>query len=127
MCVRESKYQIETFSALLALCGGNSPVPSEFPSQRPVTRSFDVFRAWINRLINNCEAGDLRRRLAYYDVIVMQWRRGWLWRCLFVFVGAEFGLRLTMNIEQYEYMPGPNSDAGVKVIGLTNVQLMNYF
>ena len=22
---------------------GNSPVPSEFPSQRPVTRSFDVF------------------------------------------------------------------------------------
>ena len=32
-----------TFSALLALCGGNSPVTSEFPSQRPVTRSFDVF------------------------------------------------------------------------------------
>ena len=31
------------FSALLALCAGNSPVTSEFPSQRPVTRSFDVF------------------------------------------------------------------------------------
>ena len=25
------------------LCGGNSPVPGEFPTQRPVTRSFDVF------------------------------------------------------------------------------------
>ena len=25
------------------LCAGNSPVPGEFPSQRPVTRSFDVF------------------------------------------------------------------------------------
>ena len=25
------------------LCGGNSPVTGEFPSQRPVTRSFDVF------------------------------------------------------------------------------------
>ena len=34
---------METFSALLALCAGNSQVSSEFPSQRPVTRSFDVF------------------------------------------------------------------------------------
>ena len=34
---------METFSALLALCEGNSPVTSEFPSQRPVTRRFDVF------------------------------------------------------------------------------------
>ena len=31
------------FSALLAVCAGNSPVPGEFPTQRPVTRSFDVF------------------------------------------------------------------------------------
>ena len=31
------------FSALLALCAGNSPVTGEFRSQRPVTRSFDVF------------------------------------------------------------------------------------
>ena len=30
-------------SASLALCAGNSPVTGEFPSQRPVTRSFDVF------------------------------------------------------------------------------------
>ena len=34
---------MEAFSALLALCAGNSPVPAEFSSQRPVTRSFDVF------------------------------------------------------------------------------------
>ena len=33
---------METFSALLAICAGNSPVPGEFPTQRPVTRSFDV-------------------------------------------------------------------------------------
>ena len=32
----------ETFSALLALGAGNSPVTDEFPSQRPVTRDFDV-------------------------------------------------------------------------------------
>ena len=34
---------METFSALLAICAGNSPAPGEFPTQRPVTRSFDVF------------------------------------------------------------------------------------
>ena len=37
------RHQMETFSALLALSVGNSPVPGEFPSQRPVTRSFDAF------------------------------------------------------------------------------------
>ena len=37
------RHQMETFSALLALCAENSPVPGEFPTQRPVTRSFDVF------------------------------------------------------------------------------------
>ena len=37
------RHQIETFSALLAICAGNSPVPGEFPTQRPETRSFDVF------------------------------------------------------------------------------------
>ena len=37
------RHQMETFSALLALCAGNSPVSGEFLAQRPVTRSFDVF------------------------------------------------------------------------------------
>ena len=37
------RHQMKTFSALLAICAGNSPVPGEFPTQRPVTRSFDVF------------------------------------------------------------------------------------
>ena len=37
------RHQMETFSALLAICAGNSPVPCEFPAQRPVTRSFEVF------------------------------------------------------------------------------------
>ena len=34
---------METFSVLFAICVGNSPVPDEFPAQRPVTHSFDVF------------------------------------------------------------------------------------
>ena len=56
--------QMETFSALLALYEGNSPVTGEFPSQRPVTRSFDVSSisaAWTNVWVNNRDAGDLRR------------------------------------------------------------------
>ena len=36
-------HQMETFSTLLALCAGNSPVTHEFPAQWPVTQSFDVF------------------------------------------------------------------------------------
>ena len=65
---------METFSALPALCAGNSPVTGEFPSQRPVTRRFHVFFmfAWINSWVNNRETGDLRRHRAHYDVIVIQ-------------------------------------------------------
>ena len=37
------RHQMESFSTSLAICAGNSPVNSEFPAQRPVTRSFDVF------------------------------------------------------------------------------------
>ena len=36
------RHQMETFSALLAVCAGNSPVTGEFPAQKPVTRSFDI-------------------------------------------------------------------------------------
>ena len=36
-------HQMETFSAILAICAGNSPVPGEFPAQGPVTWNFDVF------------------------------------------------------------------------------------
>ena len=85
---------METFSALLAICAGNSPVPGEFPAQRPVTRSFDAFfdvglnkrlsKQWwgcfdvffdvgLNKRgwVNNGEAGDLRRYRTHNDVIVM--------------------------------------------------------
>ena len=64
---------METFLALLALCAGNSPVTGEFPAQRPVTQSFDIFfdLKWINGWVSNREAGDLRRQCAHYDVIEM--------------------------------------------------------
>ena len=61
---------METFSALLAICAGNSPVTGEFPAQRPVTRSFDVSLICVlnKRSSNNREAGDLRCQPAHYDV-----------------------------------------------------------
>ena len=34
---------MEAFSALVAICAGISPVTGNFPAQRPVTGSFDVF------------------------------------------------------------------------------------
>ena len=37
------RHQMKAFSALLALCAGNSSVTGKFPSQRPLARSFDVF------------------------------------------------------------------------------------
>ena len=47
------RHQMETFSALLAFCVGNSPVTGEFPSQRPVTRSFDVvFDLYLNKRLS---------------------------------------------------------------------------
>ena len=67
------RHQMETFSAVLAICAGNSPVPGEFPAQRPVARSFNVFfdLRLNKRLSNQREAGDLRRYRAHYDVNVM--------------------------------------------------------
>ena len=45
---------METFSALLALYAGTSPVTGEFPSQRPITRRFDVFfELRLNKRLSN--------------------------------------------------------------------------
>ena len=43
VCTSWWRHQMKTFSALLAICAGNTPVPGEFLAQRPVTRNFDVF------------------------------------------------------------------------------------
>ena len=64
---------METFSALLAICAGNSPVPGEFPAQRPVTRGFDVFfDLRLNKRFSKQSWGWwLESYRAHYDVIVM--------------------------------------------------------
>ena len=65
---------MEAFSALLAACAGNSPVPGEFPAQRLVTRSFDFFfHLRLNKRLSKqswCWWFETLYR-AHYDVTVM--------------------------------------------------------
>ena len=63
--------QMKTFSALLAICAGNSPVTGEHKGQWRGALMFSVICAWINGWVNNREAGDLRRHRTHYDDIVM--------------------------------------------------------
>ena len=62
---------METFSTILALCEGNSAVTSEFPSQSPVTWSFDVLFdcTSTNGWVNNWDSSDLPSH--HYDITVM--------------------------------------------------------
>ena len=68
---------METFSALLALCAGNSSVPVNSPhkGQWRGALMFSLICTRINGWVNNGEAGDLRRNRADYDVTVMRPRK----------------------------------------------------
>ena len=75
------RHQMETFSELLAICAGNSPVPVNSPhkGQWRGALMFSLICARINSWVNNGEAGDLRRHRGHYDVIVMlfQYLKKW--------------------------------------------------
>ena len=66
-------HQMETFSALLAICPVNSPHKGQWRG----ALMFSMICVWING-VNNREAGDLGRYRAHYDVIVMVWNDGHL-------------------------------------------------
>ena len=59
------RHQMETFSALLAICAGNSPGTGH------AELCCFLWSAWINGWVKNREACDLRRHHAHYDVTVM--------------------------------------------------------
>ena len=67
------RHQMETFSALLAICAGNSPAPVNSPhkGQWRAALMFSLIWVWINSWVNNREAGDLRLYRVHCDVIVM--------------------------------------------------------
>ena len=68
------RHQMETFSALLALCAGNSlgPVKSPHKGQWRGALMFSLICVCINGRVNNRDAGDFRRYRAHYDVTVMR-------------------------------------------------------
>ena len=86
------RHQMETFSALLALCAGiqRSPVNSPHKDKWRGALMFSLIWAWINGWVNNGEAGDLRRHRAHYDVILMD--SGWP-----VFNNSDNGYQPSVN------------------------------
>ena len=63
---------METFSALLVLCAGNSPVNPPHKGQWRGALMFCLICAWKkNGWVKNRDAGELRRHHAHYDVAVM--------------------------------------------------------
>ena len=68
---------METVSALLAICAGNSPAPVNSPhkGQWRGALMFSLICARINGWVNNGEAGDLRRHPTHCDVIVMEQKK----------------------------------------------------
>ena len=86
------RHQMETISALLALCGGNPPVTGGFPSKRPVTRSFDVFfdlrlNQWLRKQVcgwwsempscslwRHCNESDRYQNITKHSKITSWWR-----------------------------------------------------
>ena len=92
------RHQMEAFSGSLALCVGNSLVTGEFPSQRPVTWSFDVFfdlclnkclskQSWgcwfetpPRSLWHHCNAEQLQACSLRMKMILMIWMMSWIIR-----------------------------------------------
>ena len=68
------RHQMDTCSAFLALCEGNSPVTGEFHWLKGQWRRalmFSLICAWTKGCANNRDTGDLRRHRTHYDVIIM--------------------------------------------------------
>ena len=95
------RHKMETFSALLALCAGNSPVPvnSQHKGQWRGALMFSLICVWINGWVNARETGDLRRYRGHYDVIIMNTRAlSWSFKSIFD-AGALISSARTNHIE----------------------------
>ena len=70
------RHQMETFSALLTICAGNSPVTGDYTPHKGQWRGalmFSLIGAWINGWVRNREAGDLRRPLRHLKMSSAKW------------------------------------------------------
>ena len=78
------RHQMKTFSTLLAICAGNSPMNSPHKGQWRGALMFSLIFARINGWVNNGEAGDLRRHRAHHDVTVMHCDSMWHFQFWFI-------------------------------------------
>ena len=65
----------QNISALLALCEGNPPVTGVFPSQRPVTRSFDVF---FDRRLNKLISKTIAKPVIWDAIVFLMTSRSYM-------------------------------------------------
>ena len=96
----EWRHQMEKFSALLALCEGKPLVTGGFPSQRPVTRSFDVlFDLRLNKRFNKQS-----RRRWFETPSRSLWRHSNVMEYLGICDGRYYSL-ITMTFKCYLSLP----------------------
>ena len=100
------RHQRQTFFTLLALCTGNSPVTVEFPSQRPVTWSFDVFfGVRLNKQLNK----QSRRR--WFDALSRS-----LWRHCYVKVDHKLTFQAMLTSTYLSCAPGCSELAHLVIV-----------
>ena len=88
-----------------------SPVNSPHKGQWRGALMFTLICAWINRWVNNREAGNLRHHRAHYDIIVMfyQYLRFPFW-FIFCFCSTLFWIALLLNKPQYVILLANSND-----------------
>ena len=74
---------METFLRVTGLCAGKSPLTDEFPSQKPMTRSFAVFF-------------DLRLKKRFSEQSKRRWFET-LWRSLRRRCNVDIGMQLVLG------------------------------
>ena len=104
------RHQMETFSALLALCVGNhrSPLNSPHKGQWLGALMFSLIYAWTNDWANNRDAGHLRRH-RIHDVTVMLRRVSLV--CLVFTIKTLFLYLISRSFSKWENQreaPSPN-------------------
>ena len=91
--------------------GPRSPVNSTHKGQWGGALMFPLICVWINGWVNNCEADDLRRYRAHYDVIVMHaqnrshlnfFRQHKI--CLHFVASLNIEKRVSLNIKMSSYL-----------------------
>ena len=113
-CIPWWCHQTEKFSALLAICAGNSPVPGAFLAQRPVTQSFDVFfDLCLNNGLSKQSWGwwfeTLSRPLWHYYDALMPCRFSLLWQ----FFNSRHNLTVIIILAGSKFEKSCQADPGL--------------